>query len=269
MAGFLNPQISAGNQTLTVGTMMQQPARITERISTLAADQIILDKIFHTTGQTVTGGAMLFNVVRIEEFFTENDVEQRAPGTEYPIVRAVDPQNQLAMVEDWGGKFEIDDLKLKRNAIEYMNDQTTQLANTIVEKLNKRALASLEEALAATGGANNVPGHDWSSAVTVGPEASLSEGADLPAADLAACQLVGETARLGVKFDTLLLHPNELAASKRALQPACLLWREVASHARQRRNYRLLCLPAHHAGVRLRGGARAGWSDRLRAPVGH
>ena len=81
MSGFLNPQVNPQAQTLTVGTMMQQPARITERISRLAADQIILDKIFHTTGQKVTGGAMLFNVVNIEDFFTENDVEQRAPST--------------------------------------------------------------------------------------------------------------------------------------------------------------------------------------------
>ena len=210
MSGFLNPQVNPQAQTLTVGTMMQQPARITERISRLAADQIILDKIFHTTGQKVTGGAMLFNVVNIEDFFTENDVEQRAPGTEYPIVRGVDPKPQTAPVEDWGGKFWIDDLKITRNATEFMNDQTTQLTNTIVETLNTRAIASLEAALAAQPGGNVVVGHDWASAVTIGPDANLTEGAELPAADIAAAQLVGENMRMGVKYDTLLLNPNEL-----------------------------------------------------------
>lgn len=206
--GFLTPELSGLH--LTVSTVMQQPSKITERIAKLAGDQIILDKIFHTLGQRVSGGAMLFNRVTAAEFFAANDVEQRAPGTEYPVIRGVDPNPQLAKVEDWGGKFAIEDEKIKRNATEYMNDQTTQLANTIVEKLNTRAIASLEAALAATGGANVIPGNNWMTATTIGPEANLSEGSELPAADLAAAQMAGELLRMGVKYDTLLLNPQEL-----------------------------------------------------------
>jgi hypothetical protein len=81
-----------------------------------------------------------------------------------------------------------------------------------VEKLNTRALESLEAALAAAGGANVVPGNNWNTAVTQGPEANLSEGADLPASDLAACQMAGELLRMGVQYDFLLLNPQQLFA---------------------------------------------------------
>lgn len=206
--GFLTPELN-GNK-ITVESVMRQPSRITEQISRLAADTLILDKIFHPTGQPVSGGALLFNVVKAEDFFTENDVEQRAPGTEYPMVRAVDPRSQIAYVEDWGGKFDIDDIKIKRNATEYMNDKTTQLANTIVRKLNQRAMLSLEAALAAMPGGNVVAGNDWMQASTVGPDSSLSEAGQLPVADIAGAQLVADKFELGVKLDTLLMSPDEL-----------------------------------------------------------
>src|SRR5690349_3006539 len=206
--GFLTPDLSGMN--LTVSTVMKQPTRITERIAALAADQIILDKLFHTLGQPVQGGALLFNVVDVAEFFTATAIEQRGPGDEYPVVLGVSPTPQLAKVQDWGGKFPVTDQAVTRNDTEYMSDQTTQLTNTIVERLNTRALESLDAALAATGGANIIPGHNWMNAVTFGPEANLSEGGELPAADLAGAQMAGEMLRLGVKYDTLLVNPQEL-----------------------------------------------------------
>lgn len=205
MSGFLTPSMNA--MDVSVSVVMQQPARIRERISALAGDQIVLDKIFHTLGQQVTGGAMLYNVLTIDQFFRADDVKQRGPGDEYEIVRGVDPTPQLAKPEDWGGKFPVEDERITRNDVEYMQDQTQQLTNTIVELLNKRALEVLEQKAGI--GQNIIPGHDWSTAVTFGPEANLSEGSELPAADLAAAVMVGELERLGTRYDTLLVHPQE------------------------------------------------------------
>ncbi|MDC9006470.1 major capsid protein [Mycobacterium marinum] len=208
MAGFLTPTLDGLN--LTVSAVMQQPSRITERISALAGDQLVLDKLFHTLGAQVTGGAMLYNQVRIEDFFLDvnRTIEQRGPGDEYPVVKGVDPTPQLARPEDWGGKFPIEDERITRNDIEYLNDQTTQLANTIVERLNTRALEVLDAAAGA--GANVVPGHNWQTAVSFGPPENLSEGAELPAADLAGALLAGERERMGAKYDTLIVNPQEM-----------------------------------------------------------
>ncbi|MGB3352591.1 MAG: major capsid protein [Mycobacterium sp.] len=205
MSGFLTPELDGLN--VTVSTVMQQPLRIRDRISALAADQMVLDKIFHTHGRTITGGAMLYNVVKISDFFRADDVKQRGPGDEYEVVRGVDPTTEMAKPEDWGGKFPVEDERITRNDTEYMQDQTTQLTNTIVEKLNKRAFEVLD-AKAGTG-PNTIVGNDWMNAVTVGPEANLSEGSELPAADLAAASMAGELERLGTKYDTLLVNPQE------------------------------------------------------------
>ncbi|WP_163647381.1 hypothetical protein [Mycolicibacterium monacense] len=70
---------------------MCEPARITERIANLAGEQMILDKIFHTLGQPLVGGAMLFNSVRASDFLLREDrtIKQRGPGDEYPVAKGV------------------------------------------------------------------------------------------------------------------------------------------------------------------------------------
>lgn len=203
--GFLTPTLNGRN--LTVDYVMKYPTKITDRIAELAGDQIVLDKIFHTLGQPVTGGAMLYNRVTAADFFRADDVKQRGPGDEYEIVRGVDPTPLTAALEDWGGKFPVPDEAISRNDAEYLSDQTTQLSNTIVEKLNTRALAVLEAQAGFS--QNTVSGHDWMNAVTIGPEANLSEGGELPAADLAAVIMAGKNERLGVTYDTLLVNPQE------------------------------------------------------------
>ncbi|KUI29476.1 hypothetical protein AU196_03855 [Mycobacterium sp. IS-1742] len=207
MAGFLTPELNGLN--LTVSVALKQPNRITERIANLAADQLVLDKIFHTLGTPVTGGAMLFNEVKIDDYFLDPNqtIEERAPGTEYPIVKRVDPRPQLAKPQDWGGKFAVEDERVHRNDTEYLNDQTTQLTNTIVERLNTRALEILDAA--AGTGQNTIPGNDWMNAFTSGPESTLTPNTELPAADLAAALMVGKNERLGTTYDTLLVNPQE------------------------------------------------------------
>jgi hypothetical protein len=207
MPGFLTPTINGTD--LTVSIMMQQPPRITERISALAGPMIVLDKMFHTLGTPVVGGAMLFNVVKASDFLAANDVEQRGQGDEYPIIKGVDPHPAIAKPEDWGGKFAISDQQVAGNDQEYLNDQVLQLTNTIVQKLNTRAMFYLEAAIAAMGGSQVISGHNWLSAVTVGPESALTPGNGLPAADLASAQLAGELTRLGTTYDLLLVSPQE------------------------------------------------------------
>lgn len=206
MSGFLTPTL-VGND-LTVAMVLQQPTRITERIASIANESLLVDKIYRPYGTQVVGGSILFNVVHREEFFLDESqtIEPRAPGTQYPVVKRVDPTNYKADVEDWGGKFSIEDERVSRNDRQYLLDQTTQLTNEIVRKIDTRALAVLNAAMT---GANIVPGHNWLTAQTVGPESSQTPNQELPAADLAGAMMVGESTELGVKFDTLIVNPQE------------------------------------------------------------
>lgn len=202
MTSALIPELSG--RRLTVDVALQQPTIIRGRIAALADEQILLPKFFRALGG-VTGGGMLYSVIQASDFFT-TDVEKRAPRAEYKIVEGVDPEPKLALVEDWGGKFQVGAEDISRNNISYLDQQTTQLANTITRKLDVRALQELE---AAVTGDNIVAGHDWSDLVTVGPLDTLTASADLPTADLSAAQLASDLQELGVKHDLLVVHPNE------------------------------------------------------------
>lgn len=206
MANALIPELSG--RRLTVDYVLKQPTSIRARIAQLADEQILLPKFFRTLGAQVTGGGMLYSVIQASDFFT-SDVEKRNARSEYRVVEGVDPEPKLAIVEDWGGKFQVGVEEITRNDVNYLDQQTTQLANTITRKLDVRAMAELN---AAVTGANVVPGSDWSALVTVGPEADLTPSDERPTRDLSAAQLASDLQELGVKHDLLVVHPNEAHA---------------------------------------------------------
>lgn len=203
MVNALIPELSG--RRLTVDIALKQPQYIRSRIAKLADDQIILDKFYRNAGFKVESGGFLYNVIQASDFFT-SDVEKRSPRSEYRIVEGVDPDPKLALVEDWGGKFQVAQEDITRNNVSYLDQQTTQLANTISRKLDVRGMAELT---AAVTGANVVPGSDWSSLVTIGPLDGLTASADLPTADLSAAQLASDLQELGVKHNLLVVHPDE------------------------------------------------------------
>lgn len=203
MANALIPELSG--RRLTVDYVLKQPSIIRAQIAKLADTQILLPKFFRTLGAQVTGGGMLYSVISASDFFT-SDVEKRNARSEYKIVEGVDPDPQLAVVEDWGGKFQIGAEDVIRNDVNLLDQQTTQLANTLARKLDTRAMAAVT---AAVSGANVVPGHNWSAVVTVGPLDALTPSAERPTADLSAAQLASDLQELGVRHDLLVVHPNE------------------------------------------------------------
>lgn len=206
MSNALIPELSG--RRLSVDTALRQPTTIRNRIAKLADDQILLPKFFRQLGGRVEGGGILFSVLASADFFT-SDVEKRTPRTEYRVVEGVDPDPQLAVVEDWGGKFQIAHEQIVRNDVSYLDQQTTQLSNTIARKLDVRAVAVVT---AAVTGANIVSGHNWSTVKTVGPAADITPSAELPTADLSAAQLAADLQELGVTHDLLIVHPNQAHA---------------------------------------------------------
>lgn len=196
------------NNTLTVDTALKQTQRITKRIADLTLQKFIVDRIFASSGVSVASGAVLFDKVTQNELYLSRDVEERAPGAEYPVVGSERTQPDVATSEDWGGKFWISDEAVKRNDKVHFDNQVTQLANTIVRKVNTRAVATLETAIAAIGGAGVVPGNDWSDVTLTGT--SPTPNNQRPFADFAKVQLAADVEELGVTYDLWLLNPQEL-----------------------------------------------------------
>ncbi|MGN7133389.1 major capsid protein [Rhodococcoides corynebacterioides] len=195
--------------TLTVDTALNQPARITKRIADMTLQKFIVDRIFASTGVSVASGAVLYDKVTANELYLTRDVEERAPGAEYPVVGGQRGEPNVAKSEDWGGKFFITDQAKKRNDVVHFNNQVTQLANTIVRKVNTRAVATLEAAISALGGAGVVPGHNWSNVTLSGTSPTPNNAR--PFADFANVQLAADREELGVTYDLWIVNPQEKA----------------------------------------------------------
>lgn len=196
----------SGN-VLTVDTALNQPTRITRRIMDLTLQRFIVDRIFDTNAGTVSGGAVIYDQATTNELYTDREVERVGPGDEFPVVGSQRPTPQVALVEKWGGKFFITDEARDRNNVTFFNNQVTQLSNTIVRRVNTRAVETLEAAISALGGAGTFVGHDWGAVVTGG--SSQTSAAGWPAADIAQAQYLADTDELGVVYDLWLLNPKQ------------------------------------------------------------
>lgn len=208
-----NPLIpTLTGRQLTLDAALKQPTLIRDRIAKLADETLLLPKLFRPNGAKVEGGGLLYSIVQASDFFTARDVEQRVPGAEYALTPGVDPEARLALVEDYGGKFQVTDEQLHRNEVNYLDQQTTQLANTIARELDTRAMA----ALAGAGAGIVSPPSNWENLVFVGPEADLTPSAERPTSHFADAQLVADLEELGVVHDLLIVHPTQAAELRRA-----------------------------------------------------
>ncbi|CAM3129232.1 hypothetical protein DFJ75_1699 [Williamsia muralis] len=207
MVNALIPELSG--RRLTVDTALKSPTVIRNQIARLADEQILLPKFFHNHGAPVEGGGLLYSVIQASDFYVSTDLEKRSPLSEYKVVEGVDPEPKLAPVEDWGGKFQVSDEQISRNDVSYLDQQTTQLANTIARKLDQAAILAITTAVT---GDNIVTGHDWDGLVFVGPEANLTVSANRPTADLSAAQLASDLQEMGITHDLLVVHPNQAHA---------------------------------------------------------
>jgi hypothetical protein len=201
----LGPPVVSGT-TITVDTMLQQPTRVTRMIMDLTLQRFIADRVFASAGG-VTGGAVVYDQAVLNELYADRDVQRVSPGAEFPIITSSRQAPKLATVEKWGGKVFITDEARDRNNTVMLTNQLRQLANTIVRKINARAVAELEASITAFPSQTFI-GQNWANVVTAGTSAS-SAGA-YPAADFAKANQLAEQQELGVSFNLWLMNPTQL-----------------------------------------------------------
>lgn len=202
MPSALVPELNG--RVLSVDAALRQPSLIQAQIARLADEVLLLPKFLRQLGAPVTGGGILFHATAASDFYA-SDVEMRTPGAEYRVVEGVDPTPQLAVVEDWGGKFFIGDEQILRNTVNYLDQQTTQLANTIARKLDTRLMTKIGGAGIGT----LAPATGWDDLTFVGPLTDLTPSADRPTAHFAEVQEMADLEELGVKHDLLIVHPQQ------------------------------------------------------------
>lgn len=202
----LAPPTLSGNN-ITVDTMLNQPTRVTRMLMDLTRQKFILDRIFASAGG-VAGGAVIYDQQTQNELYASRDVQQVAPGTEFPLITSERAAPKVAEVEKWGGKVFITDEARSRNNVALFTNQMRQLANTIIRKLNQRGVAELETSITASG--QTVIGRNWQTVVTGG--SSQSNNTLWPARDFAHAQRLADEDELGVTINLWLGNPQEYEA---------------------------------------------------------
>lgn len=207
----LGPPMVSGT-TITVDTMLQQPTRVTRMIMDLTAERFVADRLF-ASGGGVTGGAVVYDEAQLNEMYTNRDVEQISPAAEFPLVTSEQLAPKIAEVEKWGGKTFVTDEARDRNDTAGFTKLMRQLANTITRKLNQRAIAEVNAALAD--GSRDVVGNDWSS---YNPETDPPQSS--PAYDFARAQMQAETEEMGIEYNLWIVNPQEALALTAIYGPA-------------------------------------------------
>lgn len=200
------PTVSGSN--VTVSMMLAEPSRISRYLADIRLRNFISPLLFANPAG-VAGGALVYDQLTLNDLFATRDVQTVEPGGEFPILSSETAQPMIAAVEKDGGKFFVTDEARDRNDGGTIQRDGRKLINTIIRKLDEKAVAAVNAALAAFP-SQVVAGHNWSTVVTGGSSQTNASG--WPAADLAATQGLADQQELGVVFDTLIVNPLQRVA---------------------------------------------------------
>ena len=200
---FGPPTISGAN--ITVDMALQQPTRITQMVMDLTLQRFIADRVF-SGGGGVTGGSVIYDQVQANEIYTNRDVQRISPGQAFPTLTSERYTPKTAEVEKWGGKVFVTKEARDRNEVGVFAKEVRQLANTIVRKINQRAVEVIEEEITAS--SRSVAGNNWSTAIT--SEDTQIAQRYKPQRDFANLQYLANTDELGIEYDLWLVNPQEL-----------------------------------------------------------
>lgn len=202
---YAAPTVSGS--AVTVEMMLNQPTRITRYLSDIQLRGLVASRIF-SSPSGVSGGAVIYDQLTLNDLFSSRDVQSVEPGAEFPLVMSTNQTPQVAQVEKYGGKFFVTDEARDRNDGGVIQREGRKLINTIMRKTDQRAIATLDAAISANA-SQTVTGVNWNSVVTAGTSASNATA--YPAADLSKVQLLADTQELGVTFDLWIVNPAQLA----------------------------------------------------------
>lgn len=198
---------TVNGSTITVETMLNQPTRITRYLSDIALRNYISPVFFSSPGG-VSGGAVVYDQLTLNDLFPTRDVQEVAPGAEFPLTASENGEPKVAAVEKHGGKFFVTDEARDRNDGSVIQREGRKLVNAMIRRQDARAIAIIDQALAGLP-SQNVTGLNWGAVVTAGT--SASSAAAYPAADFAKVQQLADTQELGVEIDTWVLNPAQAA----------------------------------------------------------
>jgi hypothetical protein len=201
----LGPPTISGT-TFSIDIALQNPTRVlTPMVLDLTVQRFFVDRVFASAGG-VTGGAVIYDVVVYPDLYADRDIQRVEPGSEFPEIAFSRRAPAAAVVEKWGGKFRFTDEARDRNQVTEFTRAMTQLANTIVRKINQRGVQILNAFVTAN--SRTVVGVSWGSVNTT--YAAGSNWPLFPARDFAKADLIAEQEEMNMDYNLWILNPNEM-----------------------------------------------------------
>lgn len=188
----------------TIDMALQQPTRVTRTLMDLTMQRFFADRVFTSAGG-VTGGAVVYDELQANELYGTRDIKRVAPGDEFPIVIGERRVPKVAEVEKWGGKFFVTIEARDRNDVSVFTRNVRQLSNTIVRKINQRAVEVLDAAILEHG--RIFTGVDWGAVITTG--AGASNATEWPARDFGKAQAIADEEEMGITYTLWIMNPQE------------------------------------------------------------
>jgi hypothetical protein len=171
----------------------------------LTLQRFFADRVFTNSGG-VTGGAVVYDQLLANDLYLDRDFARVAPGDEFPLVTSSRRAPFVAEVEKWGAKFFVTVEARDRNDTSLFARHVRQMANTIVRKINQRAVEVLEAAVQQSP-TRQVTGVSWGAVITAGSTASNSTV--WPGYDMARAQMLAEQDELGIVYNLWIINPAE------------------------------------------------------------
>lgn len=196
-----------GNQ-ITVDMMLKEPTRINNYLSDLVLKGYFADRIFANAGG-VSGGALIYTQLTKNDVYATSGVQKVAPGGEFPTVSFDRPEPKVAVVDKWGGKFDVTDEARDRNDLSMIQSEGIKLSNTILRQMHTEALATLDASIAAIGSDVQITGVSWADAAAL--TLTTTSNSALPAADFATVAKKAAQFELGAEFNLWIVNPQEMA----------------------------------------------------------
>lgn len=212
----LAPTIDGTGTLITVDQALQNPTTvITPMIIDITLQKFFVDRVF-TSGGGVTGGAVIYNEVAGNDIYSKTDVEEIAPGEEFPTIRFQRRGRNVALVHKYGGKFPVTWEARDRNNATELTNALRQMGNTLVRKINQAGVAILDAYVSAN--SRTMSGNNWQTVVTVG--SSASNWTLWPSRDFGKADLIAEQDEMGMDYGLWILNPQEYAALEGIYGPA-------------------------------------------------
>jgi len=205
VAGLPVGAVNVSGSDITVSQLLQNPRLIEQRIGEATALSYWADRILPNVGAP-GGGVVIYEEWKPEYATLSRKAEPLAPDAEVPLAGTQEGDYKIARVEADGLGYTITREQENRNQRFVLDRKDRALANSIADKFNARAVATVTTAIAAS--ARTFASFDWSAIVTDG--STPTPKSSWPHSTIALLKARQRQQRVPFAYDGMLAHPLDV-----------------------------------------------------------